>query len=310
MDRFEAMRVFIRVLERRSFTRAAEDLGLPRSTVTDSIKQTEARLGIRLLQRTTRHVAPTLDGEAYYQRCLSILADVEDAESAFSGATPKGVLRIDVQGKLARHFVLPHLKDFLRCHPGLDIRMSEGDRLVDLVQEGFDCVLRVGTPQDSDLIIRQVTLLPQVTLASPDYLTEYGTPLHPDDLLNGSHRMVGFRSSATGSTLPLEFSVAGTLRPLMLPVSLSVNAAESYSAAAVHGFGLVQIPRYHGDLLLAAGVVRAVLPDYPPPPMPVSVLYPRSRQLSPRLRVFIDWLTGVFSSPPAASERSGSGHLF
>jgi DNA-binding transcriptional LysR family regulator len=146
MDRFDAMRVFSRVVERRSFTAAAEDTGLPRSTVTDAVKQLEARLGVRLLQRTTRHVSPTLDGEAYYQRCLTILSDIEDAEGAFAGAKPKGMLRVDVHGTLARHFVLPSLPSFLEAYPDIEFYMSEGDRLVDLVREGIDCVLRVGTP--------------------------------------------------------------------------------------------------------------------------------------------------------------------
>ncbi len=144
MDRFDAMRVFTRVVERRSFTAAAEDLGLPRSTVTDAVKQLEARLGVKLLQRTTRHVSPTLDGEAYHRRCLALIDDLEDAEAAFSGVKPKGVLRVDVQGTLARHFLLPQLPEFLAEYPGIELYMSEGDRLVDLVREGIDCVLRVG----------------------------------------------------------------------------------------------------------------------------------------------------------------------
>src|SRR6478736_1728504 len=156
MDRFDAMRVFSRVVERRSFTLAAEDTGLPRSTVTDAVKQLEARLGVRLLQRTTRHVSPTLDGEAYYQRCLSILADIEEAEGAFAGAKPKGLLRVDVHGTLARHFVMPRLPDFLAEYPGIELYMSEGDRLVDVIREGIDCVLRVGGLQDSDMIARRI----------------------------------------------------------------------------------------------------------------------------------------------------------
>src|SRR5882757_1328316 len=112
MDRFDAMRVFARVVERRSFTLAADDLGLPRSTVTGAVKQLEARLGVRLLERTTRHVSPTLDGEAYHRRCLTLLAELEDAEGAFGGAKPKGLLRIDVHGTLARHFLLPGLPGF------------------------------------------------------------------------------------------------------------------------------------------------------------------------------------------------------
>ncbi|AGS23159.1 LysR family transcriptional regulator [Rhizobium etli] len=293
MDTFDAMRVFCRVLERRSFTLAAEDTGLPRSTVTDAVKQLEARLGVRLLQRTTRHVSPTLDGEAYYQRCLSILADIENAEAAFAGARPKGLLRVDVHGTLARHFVLPSLPSFLEAYPEIEFYMSEGDRLVDLVHEGIDCVLRVGTPVDSDMIIRRVAILDEITLASPAYVAARGLPQHPDRL--AGHRMVGFRSSSTGGPLPLEFMVDGTLRNITIPATVTVNAAESYVAAARMGLGLIQIPRYHAEKDLSDGTLIQVLPDFPLTQTPVSLLYPRNRQLSPRVRVFVDWLVKVFA---------------
>ncbi|MDO3431118.1 LysR family transcriptional regulator [Rhizobium sp. CBN3] len=293
MDKFDAMRVFCRVVERRSFTLAAEDTGLPRSTVTDAVKQLEARLGVRLLQRTTRHVSPTLDGEAYYQRCLSILADIEDAEGAFAGARPKGLLRVDVHGTLARHFVLPSLPSFLETYPEIEFYMSEGDRLVDLVREGIDCVLRVGTPAESDMIIRRVAMLDEITLAAPAYVAARGLPQHPDQL--AGHRMVGFRSSSTGGLLPLEFIVDGTVRNIIIPATVTVNAAESYVAAARMGLGLIQIPRYHAEKDLSDGTLVQVLPDFPLTPTPVSLLYPRNRQLSPRVRVFIDWLVKVFA---------------
>lgn len=293
MDRFDAMRVFSRVVERRSFTAAAEDTGLPRSTVTDAVKQLEARLGVRLLQRTTRHVSPTLDGEAYYQRCLSILADIEDAEAAFAGAKPKGLLRVDVHGTLARHFVLPNLPSFLETYPDIELYMSEGDRLVDLVREGIDCVLRVGTPQDSDMVARRVAMLEEITLASPAYLEKYGTPDHPDRL--EGHRMVGFHSSATGSLVPLEFLVDGAIRNVVLPATLSVNAAESFHAAARLGLGIIQVPRYHAERYVHSGELVHILKDFPLTKTPVSLLYPRNRQLSPRVRVFIDWLVTVFA---------------
>ncbi|WP_454916584.1 LysR family transcriptional regulator [Xanthobacter sediminis] len=293
MDRLDAMRVFARVVERRSFTLAAEDTGLPRSSVTDAVKQLEARLGVRLLQRTTRHVAPTLDGEAYYQRCLAILSDIEDAEGAFAGAKPKGLLRVDVHGTLARHFVLPNLPAFLAAYPDIQIYMSEGDRLVDLIREGIDCVLRVGTPQDSDMVARRLAMLEEVTLAAPAYLTAHGIPEHPDALGEG-HRMVGFRSTAAGGLLPLEFIIDGEARHVSLPVTVSVNAAESYLSAAEQGLGLIQVPRYHAGQALAAGALVEVLAPFPPTPTPVSVLYPRDRQLSPRVRVFTDWLERVF----------------
>lgn len=295
MDRLDAMRVFSRVVERRSFTLAAEDTGLPRSTVTDAVKQLEARLGVRLLQRTTRHVSPTLDGEAYHQRCLMILADVEDAESGFAGAKPRGLLRVDVHGTLARHFVLPNLPAFLETYPDIEFYMSEGDRLVDLVREGIDCVLRVGKPQDSDMVARRVAMLEEVTLASPAYIARHGMPADPDALLDG-HRMVGFRSSATGGVLPLEFTVDGEVRAAALPSIVSVNAAESYFSTAKLGLGLIQIPRYHAEYALRSGELVLVLPNFPPPSTPVSVLYPRNRQLSPRVRVFIDWVGRIFAA--------------
>ncbi|CAN7432454.1 LysR family transcriptional regulator [Rhizobium sp. LjRoot258] len=293
MDRFDAMRVFSRVVERRSFTLAAEDTGLPRSTVTDAVKQLEARLGVRLLQRTTRHVSPTLDGEAYYQRCISILADIEDAEGAFAGTKPKGMLRVDVHGTLARHFVLPSLPSFLEMYPDIEFYMSEGDRLVDLVREGIDCVLRVGTPDDSDMVARRVAMLEEVTLAAPVYIEKHGLPEHPDRL--DGHRMVGFRSTATGGVLPLEFMVGGSICNITLPATVTVNAAESFMSAARLGLGLIQVPRYHAESDLAAGTLVHVLPDFPLTPTPVSLLYPRNRQLSPRVRVFIDWLGKVFA---------------
>jgi len=293
MDRFDAMRVFSRIVERRSFTLAAEDLGLPRSTVTDAVKQLEARLGVRLLQRTTRHVSPTLDGEAYHQRCISILSDIEDAEGAFAGARPKGLLRVDVHGTLARHFVLPSLPSFLETYPEIEFYMSEGDRLVDLIREGIDCVLRVGTPQDSDMIARRVAMLEEITLASPAYIERKGMPQHPDEL--EGHRMVGFRSSGMGGMLPLEFIVGDAVRHVTIPATISVNAAESYISAARMGLGIVQIPRYHAQKDLAEGTLVQVLADFPLTETPVSVLYPRNRQLSPRVRVFIEWLVKILT---------------
>lgn len=288
------MRLFTRVVEQSSFTQAAQDLGLPRSTVTDAIKQLEARLQMRLLQRTTRHVSPTLDGEAYYQRCLTILADIEDAEMAFAGAKPRGLLRIDVHGTLARHFLLPELPDFLAQYPDIELFMSEGDRLVDPVREGIDCVVRVGRLKDSDMVARRLGELDEVTCAAPDYLQRFGTP-HSLDELDG-HRMVGFRSSASGTIMPLEFNVAGQSHQVTLPCTVSVSAAESLVAAAQMGLGIIQVPRYHLRDSLDNGSLLPLLPQFPSTPMPVSLLYPRNRQLSPRVRVFIDWFSKAFAA--------------
>src|ERR1700719_1866814 len=299
MDRFDAMRVFTRVVERRSFTLAAEDLALPRSTVTDAVKRLEARLGVRLLQRTTRHVSATLDGEAHHRRCLALITDLEDAEAAFGGAKPKGLLRVDVHGTLARHFVLPRLPDFLAEYPEIELYMSEGDRLVDLVREGIDCVLRVGDLQDGAMIGRRVAMLTEVTCASPGYLARHAVPATLGDL--DRHIAVAFMSSATGAAWPLEFTVEGVSRNLVLPATVTVAAAESYVAAARLGLGLIQAPYYHVAADLAAGTLVEILPQHRPSPTPVSLLYPHRRQLSLRVRVFIDWLAREFAKHPEVS---------
>jgi len=298
MDRFETMRVFTRVVERRSFTLAADDLGLPRSTVTDAVKQIEARLGVRLLERTTRHVSPTLDGEAYHRRCLSLIADLEDAEGAFGGAKPKGLLRIEVQGTLARHFLLPSLPGFFARYPDIELNMSESDRWIDLIREGVDCVLRFGHLPDSDMIARRVAVLERLTCAAPNYLERYGVPESPDAL--GGHCMVGMRSLTTGRLRPMQFMIGEALRTVPLPVIMSVTGPESYLATARLGLGLVQVPRFHAQDDLARGALVQVLAQCPPRSVPVSLLYPRNRQLSPRVRVFIDWLAREFAAGSAS----------
>jgi DNA-binding transcriptional LysR family regulator len=294
MDRFDTLRVFVRVVERSSFSRAAEDLGLPASTVTDAVKRLEARLKVRLLERTTRHVRATLDGEAYYQRCLSILADIEEADAAFSGAKPKGLLRVGVQGNQARHFILPGLQTFFDDYPDIELALVEGDRYADLVREGIDCVLRTGEPRESDLSSRRIALLREITVASPGYLAQHGMPERWNTLQG--QRMVGFRSSVTGGVLPLEFVVDGQVRTVMLPTRLSVDGGETYRTAALHGYGLIQVPRYAVEEQLADGSLVEVLPDTPPSSTPVHVLYPRNRQLSLRVRVFIDWVAHAFAA--------------
>jgi DNA-binding transcriptional LysR family regulator len=290
------MRIFVRVVDRRSFTRAAHDLGVPRSTATHAVKRLEDRLGVRLLQRTTRTVRPTLDGEAYYRRSVAILDDVEDAEGAFRGSDPKGELRIEVQGTLARHFLLPAIPQFLAEHPKITIAMSEGERWVDVVQEGVDCVLRYGTLPDSDLVARRVTMLERITVASPRYLEKFGRPKSPDQLTD--HHAVGLRSITTGALRPFQFTDSQGERHVAVRSPLSVTGTESFRDAVLLGLGLAQMPVFHIRRDLAEGRVEQVLVDYPVPSMPVSILYPRNRQLSPRVRLFIDWAAQQFAIDP------------
>lgn len=293
MDRLAAMRLFTRVVERRSFTQAAHDLDIPRSTATQVIKQLEDRLGVGLLQRTTRTVRPTLDGEAYYRRCLAILDDVEDAEGAFRGAVPSGQLRIEVQGTLARHFLLPAIPRFLADFPQISIAMSEGERWVDVVQEGVDCVLRYGALPDSDLVARQVTMLERITVAAPAYLERAGDPKSLEDL--SRHQGVCLRSITTGALRAFEFVESDGTREVQVDSPLSVTGTESFRDAVLLGLGLAQMPLFHVERDLAENRMVRVLADHPVPPAPVSILYPRNRQLSPRVRLFIDWVVRQFA---------------
>ena len=294
MDRFQEMQVFVRIAERSSFTLAADDLQMPRATVTNLMKRLEERLGARLLERTTRTVRLTHDGEAYYRRCVRLLADVEEAEGSFRNTAPKGLLRVNLQGTLARHFVVPALADFMALYPDIALQIGEDDRLVDLVREGVDCVLRAGVLQDSSMVGRRIASLQQVTCASPDYLAKYGEPINPDAL--AAHHAVNYISSATGTAMPLEFMVNGQLLAVRLKATVSVAGADLYTESAVAGMGLVQVPRYRVLNEINEGRLKVVLADFPPPPMPVSVLYPQSRQLSSRVRVFVQWMDQLFSA--------------
>lgn len=292
MDHLASLRLFARVVERGSFTAAAADQGIPRSTATESIRQLEARLGARLLDRTTRHVAPTPDGQQYYQRCLVILADLDDAEAVLRDSEPHGLLRIDAPGLLTRTFLLPRLPEFLDRYPRIQLQFGQGDRLVDLVREGVDCALRVGEPADSDLMLRRLGTLDEVTVASPAYLARHGVPRSIDDL--DGHEVVGFLSSRTGDVMPLEFSIAGALREVRLPMRVSANHSDTTADLARRGFGLVQAPRYRFEAELEAGTLVEVLPDFPPSPTPLSALFLQSRQAAPRLRVFLDLVADIF----------------
>jgi DNA-binding transcriptional LysR family regulator len=301
MDRFDAMRVFTRIVERRSFTKAAEDLGLPRSSATDAVRGLEARLGVRLLQRTTRQVSPTLDGEAYYRRCVSLIADIEDAEGAFVGAKPSGLIRADVHGTQARHFLLPGLPGFRQRYPDIRLHLSEVHQPLDMIREGLDCILRAGELGDSPLIKRRLAMLDRGTFASPDYLSRFGTPQTPGDL--EGHERVGLLSPDTSDIRPLVFHSAGKLHQVTLPVTVTVTDAETNVALACLGLGLIQAPRYRVISELDSGALVEVLVDFPPSPLPVHVLHSPTRQLSPRLRVFIDWMAEQFRERVRSGER-------
>ncbi|UVM47855.1 LysR family transcriptional regulator [Pseudomonas sp. B21-015] len=290
MDRFNAMRVFTRIVELGGFAKAADSLQLPRASVTILIKQLEAHLGVQLLQRTTRQISLTLDGAAYYPRCVRLLADLDETEAVFSAArhNPKGLLRVDMPAGVGRLIVIPALPQFTARYPLIELEIGLNDRPVDLIREGVDCVLRGGSPLDDSLVARPLVTLDQVTCASPEYLQRLGTPLCLEDLKD--HQMVEYFSNSTGKRYGLEFVVDDQRRLIDLPKHVSVNSTDGYLAACEAGYGLVQAPYYHVARQLKEGRLVEVLKDVPPPGMPLTALYPPHRQLSRRVRVFVDWM--------------------
>ena len=296
MDQLQAMRVFTRIVELGSFTRAADDLNLPRATLTHTIKRLEGRLGAHLLQRTTRSVRPTRDGEIYYGHCVRLLADVDEVESNFRAAAvqPQGRLRVDMPGSIARNVVVPALPAFLARHPGIELDLSTTDRFIDLVQEGVDCVLRSGELADSTLVARRVALLPQVTVASAAYVKKHGLPQSLADLSQG-HLAVNWISPNTWRPTPLEFIVGRKLREVAMPSRITANGSDAYLASCEAGLGIAQFPRFRIEEQLAKGRLKELLPQFPSPPLPVHVLYRRQGVLPARLRVFIDWLADLMA---------------
>jgi len=303
LDRFNAMRVFTRIVELGGFAKAADSLQLPRASVTILIKQLEAHLGVQLLQRTTRQVSPTLDGAAYYQRCVSLLADLEETEAVFSTSrrNPRGTLRIDMPAGIGRFIVIPALPEFTARYPQIDLEIGLNDRPVDLIREGVDCVLRGGLALDDSLVARPLAMMDQVTCASPDYLLRVGVPNTLDEL--AGHQVVEYFSSASGKRYGLEFQIDNEIRLVDLSKKIAVNSADGYLAACMAGYGLVQTPYYHARRELQAGTLVEVLPALLPPPLPLTALYPPHRQLSQRVRVFVDWLVELCTRPGNGLQR-------
>ncbi|KAA0020319.1 LysR family transcriptional regulator [Salinicola corii] len=294
MDRFDSMTLFVRIVESGSFTRAANALDIPRATATLAIQKMESRLGVRLLERTTRRVRPTPEGEAFHQRCVQLLAELEEAEAILRPVadSPRGILRIELHGTHASRIVLPRLAVFHERYPSLELVITTGDRRVDLVGEGIDCAVRSGEPEDSSLIARRLATLEQVICASPGYLARMGTPSTPDELHD--HHGIHFVSGYNAPDKTLDLIVDGEPRTFPTAGWLTVNDAESYVVSALEGFGLIQLPRFRLASHLARGDLVEILPAWQKPALPLHVVYPQRRQLSPKVRVFVDWLVEVY----------------
>lgn len=299
MDKVKAMQTFVRIVEAGSFTKAAESLNLPRASLTATMQNLERHLAAQLLQRTTRRLSLTAEGERYYQQAAAILVAIESAEADFLGDDARrmqGRLRIELSGAIGRAIVLPRIGEFRRAWPELDLNISISNRLVDLTGEGIDCALRVGELQDSALVARRIGLMHFLIAAAPDYLARRGVPASVDDL-RGHDGIVHF-SNRTGRPFDWELAHDGVRVKLPITGGVAVNDADANRQCALQGLGLAQLARYQARAHLADGSLVEVSPGVRPTPMPISLLYPRGRIANPRLQVFATWLAGVFEADP------------
>lgn len=293
--RLDALKIFARVAEQGSFTRAAESLGLPKATVSTAVRDLEAELGAQLLQRTTRRVGLTYDGQAFLDRTRDLLSDVDDLSGMFETAPGDltGRVRADMTVNMAAHVVIPRLPEFLTRHPQIEVELSSTDRFVDVVREGFDCVVRVGPLPDSGLVARRLGVLEMANVASPAYLAAHGTPQMLEDLRD--HRIVHYSLHLGAKPFGFEYPKGDGWAEIPMAGALTVNNTQSYTAAVLAGLGIIQAPRLGVGPHLKSGALKEILTDFPAEPLPVAILYPQRRHLPRRVRAFIDWLAEILA---------------
>lgn len=296
MDRLQAMKMFTKIVEMNSFSRAADSMGLPHASATMIIKNLEAHLRVRLMQRTTRRLSLTPEGAEYYERCVRILAEIDETEGALadSGRGPRGKLRVDVPGAIGRLILVPRLIEFQEAFPDIELTLSFGDKPLDLLKESVDCAIRVGALQDSSLVARRLGSLPTLTVASPEYIRSYGRPLVIDDLER--HIAVQYFSQALGRVSHMNFVVNGELQEVRVPGTIAVSDLEAYVICGLKGIGIIQPPRFIIEPQIRSGEMVAVMHDWISPAIQVSAVYPHSRHLAGKVRVFVEWIAMLFEA--------------
>lgn len=297
MNQLLGIRAFGRVVETGSFTRAADSLDMPKATVSKLVQDLETHLGAQLLQRSTRRLAVTPDGRAYYERTARLLRELEDVDASFAGARvkPRGKIRVDVSGAPARSLIIPALPRFFGHYPDITLDLGISDRTVDLVSENLDCVIRGGPMNELSAVARPLGAASWTTAATPGYLKKFGTPKHPRDLQKG-HRIVGYRLAETGRALPTRFERGGQKFEFDGPAQLNVNDGAARLAGGLAGLGVMQTFSFLMQPHLSSGELVPILEEWRPPPYPFFVMYPPNRHMSARVRVFVDWLVELFGT--------------
>jgi len=297
MDRLAAMQAFTRVVDIGTFARAADSLDLPKATLTRLIQNLETHLGVKLLHRSTRRISVTNDGSAYYERCVRILADVEEAEQSLTSHnnSPKGLLSVDTTAALARLALIPNLDDFLATYPDLKLNLTINGKLIDLLQEGVDVVLRIGALEES-MVARRVGELKLAFYASPIYLKRFGTPHDLAGMSN--HKAVNYLSNSTGREWPWPLARGPERSEILLPSAVSTNDGDIYLECALGGYGLACLSRAMAAPYLASGRLVEVMTDWQTEALPIYAVYPRNRHLSAKVRVFVNWVADMFARHP------------
>lgn len=295
MDQLLAMRTFVRVVDAGTFTKAADLLAMPNSTVTKLIQELERHLRVKLLQRTTRRVSVTPEGALYYSKAMQLLADLDDMDTGFLAhqERPRGRLRIDMGSSIATCVLIPALPEFRARFPEIEIDVGVGDRMADLIGDNIDCVIRGGALQDPALVARPIGATAWVTCAAPGYLQAHGKPRHPDELREG-HHVVSYVATHGNRAVPLRFAVDGEQVEIHAGALVRVNESNAHVAAALAGLGVVQTFSYMVKAHLASGALVPMLEAWQPAPYPFYVVFPQNRYVSNRQRVFIDWLVDRF----------------
>jgi LysR family transcriptional regulator for bpeEF and oprC len=293
MDRLTSMRVFVRVVDAGSFARTAEQLEMSAGMVTTHVATLERHLGVRLLNRTTRRLNLTDDGRAYYERCVRILQDIEEAEdvAARSRGVARGRLRVEMPIAFARHWVIPSLPGFLASHPELTLEIGLDNRIADLVAQGYDCAVRSGTMSNPNFVARTIGSLPWVTCASPNYLRRHGTPTDPAHLAD--HTCIASLSSQTMQPIAWHFHRGEVNKTVRVTGKVGFNAMEDVAAAAAAGIGIARTLHKLAEPWLRDGRLRSVLTAWTSAPQPMSIIYPHGRQLPTKVRVFSDFLADL-----------------
>ncbi len=295
MDRFDAMRAFARVVETGSFTQAAQTLHMSRTTVTQLVQQLEARLRVRLLNRTTRQVNVTADGAAYYERVIRLLADLDDAETSLStfATNPRGRLRVDVPSPLARLIIVPALHDFHARWPDIQLDLGASDRHVDLIDENVDCVIRGGAITDPSLVARHIGDLQAGLHAAPAYLERQGTPAHPSELEAEPHQIIGYLRKHGGRLLHVTLQRGAEQLTVQGRHTFAMDDGNTYMAAGLAGLGVIWLPDYMANAHVQRGELVRLFPDWTLEAMPLHLAFPPNRHVSAKLRVFIDWVVDL-----------------